>query len=1124
MNIRVGDVLVSRYRAARLLGRGGMGEVWACFDLEEKRFVAVKLVLAKHVFSPWVRRLFHAEVVAVARLSHRGIVDVYDLVTGPDGGALLVMALRAGKPLDHWTLRNRTWPLIRDVIEQLLEALAHAHARSVLHLDLKPGNVLMEPGPPLRTTLVDFGVARIKQPGHGAERWHHDGAVFGTLEYMAPEQWRGELEKLGPWTDLYSVGVIAHELCTGLLPFESGTDTALSSKRRLTEPAPEMAPQVHGVPKAFVDLVGALLALSPTARPVCAADVLGELRAMPSIQPPPAVVTVPPPPDSHRAHRAEAETTLGPGPSAPDVSAPPISHARPPAPTEPSSSRGTSRRLTGPQVEQVFSAEEAPPTPGAYGLFGLRELPVLGRVDERRAVYRAVQATAEEGRPSAVILCGPAGTGKSRLARDAVERALELGLATSLHTHWSMDGSPDEGLRGLVENALESRGSQGADFEARLAFFAARFPLQGDDFVREARVLLRPSHDAAPDADLPVRVAADLVLRVAAHRAVILRLDDVHASRGEAAALARAVSAASPRAAVAIVATERDDVGASDAAAAFAELAGHVERIEMQPLNAAATAALVRGLLALDGDIVDLIARRSEGNPLFASQLVAQLVQERAVERRGREYVLSADVDIDRIVPPDIGNVWSRAVALCGADAEDLVALAMTRERVSSEVVDQLAQVLGDRFQSSLTKALAVGLVRQDAGLFQFSHGMLRDYLLSLFGEERAAPLHEAAAAALCVLSGREDVDEARARHLRAAGRANEALDTMLSAAMWSWRRAERAVRMRRLIDLVDWAGATAGPLTVRARALAELAHAHADGGNVGEANANIERAKSELTAAAALSDRVRHAAWIVFREAQVHRLQGRLESGRAASEAGILLARRAGELEVEALCVAQLGLDAYRRGDYVEAGSRYDVAIDLVSRAGNRATEAHILMLKSGLEPPERMEPLCRAAVQMAREAGAFRTELHARLTWTEALFRTGQHEQAFAETRELSCAAQRCSLRQIVSMAEGVAACWAVVTGARVAAARHLTVAQKWGASSGSVTERATAAAVELAMGLSNGDDVASEAAMAVLLREGRTYAEPHFKEVIRRLLETSPNHFKERLRILDAASPDA
>lgn len=1118
MSINVGDVLVSRYRAARLLGRGGMGEVWACFDLEEKRFVAVKLVLAKHVFSPWVRRLFHAEVVAVARLSHKGIVDVYDLVTLPDGGALLVMALRPGKPLDHWTLRKRTWPLIRDILEQLLEALAHAHARSVLHLDLKPGNVLLELGPPLKTTLVDFGVARIKQPGRGAERWHTDGAVFGTLEYMAPEQWRGELEKLGPWTDLYSVGVIAHELCTNLLPFESTGDPALSAKKRLTEPAPELVPRVQGVPRAFVELVGAMLSLSPTDRPACAADVLAELRCMPSIQPP-AVIDVPDPADSDRARRAEQPTTLGPASTTSDQLAPTLPPGRvPPAPT---SSRGGSRRLSGPQAEEVFNAEEAPPTPGAYGLFGLRELPVLGRVEERRAVYRAVQLTSEGGRPSAVVLAGPAGTGKSRLAQDAVERALELGLATTLHTHWSLDGSPDEGLRGLVENALESRGSQGADFEARLAFFAQRFPLEGGDFLREASVLLRPAPDAAPDADLPVRVAVDLVLRVAAFRPVILRLDDVHASRGEAAALARALSAAAPLAPIVIVATERSDLAVADVGPALEAFAGKVERIEMLPLGVAATATLVRGLLALDGPIVELIARRSEGNPLFATQLVAQLVQARAVERRGREYVLCADVDVDRIVPPDIGAVWSRALAACGAELEDLVALAMTRERVSSEVVDQLAQLLGERFQSSLTRALAAGLVRREAGLFQYGHGMLRDYLLSLFDAQRAAPLHEAAAAALKVLSGREDVDEARALHLRAAGRDAEALETMLSAAMWSWRRAERSVRMRRLVDLVEWASAIASPLALRARALAELAHAHAEGGNVAEANANIERAKSELKAAAPLGGHISQAAWIVFREAQVHRLQGRLDSGRAASEAGILLARRAGEIEVEALCVAQLGLDAYRRGDHDEARARYDVAIALVRKAGNRATEAHLLMLKSGLEPPERMEPLCRAAVEMARAAGAFRSELHARLTWTEALFRTGQHQRAFEETRELSAAAQRCSLRQLTSMAEGVAACWAVVTGAPSQASRHLAVAKKWGAATGSVTERATIAAVELALALASGDDVATRAAMAVLLREGRTYTEPHFREIIQYLLGRASPELRGELAVLDVAT---
>src|SRR5262245_54351395 len=84
MRIAVGDVLVSRYRADALLGRGGMGEVWRCFDLEEKRHVAVKTVLAEHLTNADVRRLFQAEVIAVARLSHPGIVEVYDLLSTED--------------------------------------------------------------------------------------------------------------------------------------------------------------------------------------------------------------------------------------------------------------------------------------------------------------------------------------------------------------------------------------------------------------------------------------------------------------------------------------------------------------------------------------------------------------------------------------------------------------------------------------------------------------------------------------------------------------------------------------------------------------------------------------------------------------------------------------------------------------------------------------------------------------------------------------------------------------------------------------------------------------------------------------------------------------------------------
>lgn len=1098
-----------------------MGEVWACFDIEEKRVVAVKIVLAKHVSRPWVRRLFQAEVVAVARLSHVGIVDVYDLVALPDGGALLVMAFRPGKPLDYAAPKLKSWRMIRGVMLQLLEALAHAHARNVLHLDLKPANVLVDIGPPLRTTLVDFGIARIKRPGKGAETWHKDGSVFGTLEYMAPEQWRGELEKLGPWTDLYSLGVMAHELCTGLLPFEDGPDTAAASRRRLLEPTPPMIPKVTGIPRAFIDLCARLLDLNPVARPSCAADVLAELEEMGEDEETPISLT--PPPSSSPARTASLEAvTVVATPSESALVSPPSEPGR----SGPFSTRGTltSRWRLGVDAEEAFNTEQAPPTPGAYGLFGLRELPVLGRVEERRALWRAVRATAERGAPSAVILTGPAGTGKSRLARDAVERALELGLAVTLQTHWSAGGSPDEGLRGLVENALESRGSQGADFDARLLFFMERFPAAAGAFLREARVLLRPQPDAAPDAGLPARVATDVILRAAAHRPVILRLDDVHWSRGEAAELVRALITASPACPVCIIASEREEEAGCDYSEAFETLAGSVDRVAMLPLGASATNALVRGLLDLDDDLADIIARRSEGNPLFASQLVGQLVLERAIERRAGRYVLAGNVDVDRIVPPDMGAVWWRAISVSGAVEEDLMALALVRERVSSEVVDALANILGDRFNTSLTNALGAGLVRKEGDLFSFSHGLLRDYLIERVPVESAPSLHAAAADALTVLVGREDVEESRAQHLRAAGRNDEAVHAMLAAAMWSWRRAERPARQRRLVELLAWSWTNQEAIAIRARALAELAHCHAEGGSAEQANLMIERARQELERASGASQFDRCAAWVHFRDAQVSRLQGRVVAGGLASEAGIDHARRAEEPEVEGLCVAQLGLDAYRRGDHAAAAPMYDRAIELVRRSGNRATEAHILMVKSGLEEPGQMEASCRAAVEMAREAGAVRIELLARQAWTEALFRIGQRERALRETKALSAAAQRCSLRQIASLAEGVAACWAVMADDWTTAMDHRRVAEQWGASTGAIPERATAAAIDLALALAQHDGIAAESAIEVLLREGRTYAEPHFCEVVRKLLVLAPSHMRTRLLILDAAGSEA
>ncbi|MFO0552613.1 MAG: hypothetical protein U0271_29755 [Polyangiaceae bacterium] len=651
------------------------------------------------------------------------------------------------------------------------------------------------------------------------------------------------------------------------------------------------------------------------------------------------------------------------------------------------------------------------------------------------------------------------------------------------------------------------------------------------------KVLLRPGPDAAPDAELPLRVAADVVVRAAAFEPLIVRLDDVQWSKGEAALLVRAVARAAPASGVVFVATERADESDSSAdyVAAMREVSAPAELVvvAMQPLDATATRAMIRGLLDLDDELATVVARRCEGNPLFASQLVAQLVRARAIVRRAGRYTLSkkvagarGPVDIEREIPPDMRALWARRVALSGATPLHLMGLALVRERVSSEVVDALALAMGETWTESFTRALGSGLVVKEGDLYAFSHGLLRDYLLSEIAEKDRARLHGAAAAALAVLVGREDVEQARAEHLYVAGRFEEALSTMLEAAMWSWRRAEREPREKRTSRLIGWAERhtdVSGARALRARALAELAHCYAEGGRFELANPTLDRGLQSLATAEDDAGFAATSAWVKFREAQVVRLQGRVGDGARISEEARTLAQTSGELVVEALCCAQLGLDAFRRGDYPTASSRYDESIALLRRAKNRSSEAQVLMMKSALEEPTRMEALSRRAVEMAIEAGALRIELLARQVWIEALFRLGDRARASLETEVLSAAAQRRGLRQTVSMVEGVAACWAVLESDWDAAKKHADVCAAWGSRQGAAPERATIAALDLALALKDQNNVAMHDAMSVLLREGRTYREPHFQELIRRLLSLAPEDLKIRLLLLDAAQGD-
>jgi hypothetical protein len=302
------------------------------------------------------------------------------------------------------------------------------------------------------------------------------------------------------------------------------------------------------------------------------------------------------------------------------------------------------------------------------------------------------------------------------------------------------------------------------------------------------------------------------------------------------------------------------------------------------------------------------------------------------------------------------------------------VALAMTRERVSSEVVDQLAQVLGDRFQSSLTKALAVGLVRQDAGAVpvQPRHAPRLPAVAVRRGARRTAARGRRGSARRSVGARRRRRGSrsppARCRPSRRSARH----DVVRRDVELAPRRAGRAHAPPDRFWSTGRAPPRARSPCGRGRSPSSPTRTQTAGTWARPTRTSSGRSPSSpRPRPSRIASATRRG--IVFREAQVHRLQGRLESGRAASEAGILLARRAGELEVEALCVAQLGLDAYRRGDYVEAGSRYDVAIDLVSPRGKpRNRGAHPHAKERARAPPSAWSPCaappCRWLARRAR------------------------------------------------------------------------------------------------------------------------------------------------------------
>ncbi len=262
---------LGKYEIVRTLGTGAMGVVYLAFDPGIHRQVAVKTIrkdLLEGKQGPQLIARFRQEAIAAGRLSHPGIVAVYDY--GEDErAAYIVMEYAPGENLEDYVAKRGGLPLqeLGGMMAQLCAALQYAHDAGVVHRDIKPSNLLVSG----RLKITDFGIARL-----ATSNLTQGGTALGTPSYMAPEQYTGG--GADHQADLFSVGVVFFQLLTGALPFEGVTILEVAYKICHVEPTPPTQLSPH-LPRAVDAVVARALAKSKEARFAAARDLSDAITA-----------------------------------------------------------------------------------------------------------------------------------------------------------------------------------------------------------------------------------------------------------------------------------------------------------------------------------------------------------------------------------------------------------------------------------------------------------------------------------------------------------------------------------------------------------------------------------------------------------------------------------------------------------------------------------------------------------------------------------------------------------------------------------------------------------------------------------------------------------------------------
>lgn len=815
------------------LGRGGMATVWRARHRTQGVPVAVKVITGAFAQDPMFLEAFESEVRSVARLHHPGIVMVLDHgradaeATEASKGWVaadapyLVMELATGGSFDRLE-RALTWPELSQLLRTLLDALAHAHARGVLHRDLKPGNLLVS-GPKDHRgglKLTDFGIAHALERD-GPPRAHE--ITGGTPAFMAPEQFEHAWRDYGPWTDLYAVGCIAHLYATGRVPFPGETPLQLAVAH-LKHPPPRLVP-VHPMPGDLEAWILRLLQKRPNDRYQRAADAafaLAELapaassrRAIPqepiedastwSNARPEEIVTESVQVEWTVALPFNDETEEHPhkdlltyfdeesAPALPDTPPPfpdepphPLPRVVPPLP--PAWRRPS---LRGPPLSLVGVG---------LGLFGLRPIPMVGRERERDVIWGALARVREERSARAVLLQGTAGTGKTRLAQWMAQRAAEVGNAIVWRASASLDADP---LRRMVSRALRLEDLARDVCLERCRALLEHRGLVGNDDAQALTELVQPTPaNLAPPGRVRLlkgneryTLVRRLLEQEAKERPVWVVLDDVHLST-ELILFAHTLLEAQTRSPspILLLLTAREEALAErpQEASLLHHLIGsdRTDRLAISPLNPDDHLRLVDGLLRLERSLAHQVARRTAGNPSFLVELVADWVHRGALELGQDGFRLAQGES--GILPDGVHEVWAERLSILLAGQPETANLGLEIGAALGRTVSQVewsatCTLAGVPFPEGLVDLLVQERLLQPTSRgWSWVHGMLQETVQRLAKEAGRWPrIHSLAAETLLERYGlfTKGMAERIGNHYAAAGLHKEALTPLLRGA-----------------------------------------------------------------------------------------------------------------------------------------------------------------------------------------------------------------------------------------------------------------------------------------------------------------------------------------------------